>query len=311
MMLAKIGMNGTGFHPAASSRLYKAFIRPTMEYGIQIRPLPATQLSLLQKTQNLALRTIFSARRTTSIAAMHKLLLIEPMRERNNALNIKMAGRLLNSTDGSIPAVQIMWNRLSSRIPGSFTTDAQRNPLWENANLINHVLFRCNRTPMDPIATYTRLELKRIALDSIVAMDDQTDTVAGAINLLPNRILHRHAMLANNGMDRKQRIAIQRWLIGGVATHTPCINCGDGTEISRRHGIACSGASEMIRNEFPDQFTTPSRLNDIDRLLDFFKEEPPTDDFYYIIYSAIAMIYTNCLGYRQAANYYWQPPDNG
>ena len=122
-------MNINGFPPEASLRLYKSFIRPVMEYGLQLKPLSQNEINPYQKTQNMALRQIFSVPRKTSIEAMHKLALIETMEVRNQILNLEFVGKLHNSTDKNVPAVRIWRSQLQDLPKKSLTEQSRKNPL--------------------------------------------------------------------------------------------------------------------------------------------------------------------------------------
>ena len=123
--LRNLGMNMSGFSVEASTRLYKSFIRPVMEYGLQLSPATPENLRLYQGTQNLALRAIFSAPKTASINALHKLAIIEKIQTRNQVLNLKFSGNLHNSMDGSIPAVRIWRSAIQA---DSHTSPRRPNP---------------------------------------------------------------------------------------------------------------------------------------------------------------------------------------
>ncbi|RKP15828.1 hypothetical protein ROZALSC1DRAFT_5398, partial [Rozella allomycis CSF55] len=73
--------------------------RPQLEYGLSLSILPKSAINLLQKAQNQILRRIVSGHKSTSVKALHKLLLVEMINIRNDSLNIRFAERLHNSTD--------------------------------------------------------------------------------------------------------------------------------------------------------------------------------------------------------------------
>ena len=86
-----IGFNLTGWAPASAVQVYTAFVRPVMEYGVELK-LPTPTLAVqYQRTQNLALQTICSAPANTSIAAMHRLLGIPLFTQRAQELNFLSA----------------------------------------------------------------------------------------------------------------------------------------------------------------------------------------------------------------------------
>ncbi len=75
----------------ASVRLYKAFIRPTLEYGLQLEMINEKWIDRLERVQCTALRTIFSAPLNTSIDVLHRLTCLESMRLRNTILQFQLS----------------------------------------------------------------------------------------------------------------------------------------------------------------------------------------------------------------------------
>ena len=102
-MLRKHGFNIYGLTTTAASVVYKTFVRSMMEYGLCF--FDKTKLLPFQKAQEHALRTMFSAQRNTSRAAMHAVSKITPMLERSLILQASFYGLLHNSNDASVPAV--------------------------------------------------------------------------------------------------------------------------------------------------------------------------------------------------------------
>src|SRR5438270_13537014 len=60
MILHKAGMNLTGLPQEASARIYKTFLRPMLEYGMQLQPLSTAQVQSAERAQAFALRKICS-----------------------------------------------------------------------------------------------------------------------------------------------------------------------------------------------------------------------------------------------------------
>ena len=65
--LQPMGMNATGWAPAAAANVFKMFVRPVMEYGLKLHAPGPAQLAVYQCTQNMALHTILSAPPPTHI----------------------------------------------------------------------------------------------------------------------------------------------------------------------------------------------------------------------------------------------------
>jgi hypothetical protein len=299
--LRTLGMNFSGFSVDASSRLYKAFIRPVMEYGLQLSPATPENLRLYQGTQNLALRTIFSAPKTASTNALHKLALVEKIQIRNNILNLKFVGKLHNSMDGAIPAVRIWRSEIQSLRKGSLTELSKANPLWTKGTWSNHLFNRLGNSQTQPIAL-DKSSSKKIARQSIVDLDLNATNVAGGITVEAAR-KHRF-ILRDNSIAKHNRITITRWLIGIIAMHQPCRNCPDQTELSRSHAQVCSGALTYLQTKF--EIPLYARSSPLNHLLNIHRHSTE-HQFYEHIASAIGLIYEKCLDWCQAANGFWIP----
>ena len=316
-MLSRCGFNGTGWPARSSVWVYKSFIRSTMEYGLCLSVLPTTMTNKLHQVQCLAFRTLLSAPRMTSRNAMHKLLQVEPMATRNLDLNLRFMARFHNSTDASIPAVRLWWNKLTQYPQGnSLMVSTRSNPWWNQAKRLNHVTNRLVRgrcEPIEPMDDETRKARRRQVIRDLDGQN--TTSVGGAIRCYEeDGQSSRHVLVPRAFSDKKQRVAIIRWIIGGVATHSPCKNCPQQTPLSRVHALECSGASQFLEDRFQDALEglDPS-LNDLtvlDRLLNKYRLAPPTETFYVDVLHAISLVYTKCMKYHQADNGYWKPDED-
>jgi hypothetical protein len=129
-----------------------------------------------------------------------------------------------------------------------------------------------------------------------MVLDATASNVAGAIEIGEKEKLR--AVLKPGVVSKKKRIAIVKWLTGGVARHKTC-TCG--VEMSRVHAIECSGANELLFNRFGDEINQDSEVNWISQILNLYRKSTESR-IYNVVYGAIKMIYENCLGYRQQAN---------
>ena len=59
MSLMRIGFNKRTWAPAAKIDVYKIFIRPLYEYGMQVHLYDLKQIQTFEKSQQLALRVAF------------------------------------------------------------------------------------------------------------------------------------------------------------------------------------------------------------------------------------------------------------
>jgi hypothetical protein len=111
MLLAKKGFNKNTWCPAVKIRVYKLFIRPLMEYGMQCTLYNCKQLKLFEKTQQLALRIAYGVPWNTSKTALKRLSCLESMEFRNHILNSRFIYKALRHGDENIPAVAYMMKR--------------------------------------------------------------------------------------------------------------------------------------------------------------------------------------------------------
>lgn len=86
-LLRRIGFNAGGFAMAVKGRMYQTFIRPKLEYGLQLVKPNAKEMQMLERTQLHALRTMCSVGRSTSGAALLELAGLESMEQRWQLLN--------------------------------------------------------------------------------------------------------------------------------------------------------------------------------------------------------------------------------
>ncbi|KAG2191994.1 hypothetical protein INT47_006631 [Mucor saturninus] len=87
--LVPIGFNSHGLNPALLTRLYKQFIRPTMEYGLAISQTTKQHITQLQQIQHLALRKMLGGHPTSEVAVAQKLTGLPTMHTRKNILQAK------------------------------------------------------------------------------------------------------------------------------------------------------------------------------------------------------------------------------
>ena len=86
-MMRSVGYNGGGFSTKVKKRLYETFIRPKLEYGLQIIQPRGAVLKMIEQTQHYALCAMFSVGRTTSNARLCGMTGIQSMKQRCNELN--------------------------------------------------------------------------------------------------------------------------------------------------------------------------------------------------------------------------------
>jgi hypothetical protein len=325
-MFGDIGMNATGWTFRSSAVAYKSFIRPAMEYGLAIKPFNKEEITPYVKVQNAAMRRILSVPRNTSINAMSKLLLLEPMEFRNNILNAQFVSRLHNAQDGSVPAIKMWWRKIAlgkskKNEPESKSLVQQavfQNPLWTEIDKVNH-LTNCLKHPrveLNPsaqeianrfiprraTAAFKTGKKRKLVYDAI---NNQRGSIASVIRI--DETDKYRAICRPTEITRAQRITISRWLTGVVCMHQACAGCEEGAILDRQHGLTCSGAEQFLRNAFPemeDEFEMTVD-NVLDTLLNNIRNSLDTR-VNAIAAEAIAMILTKCRQLEQQLDGHWK-----
>jgi hypothetical protein len=313
-MLAPVGMNALGWAPAASCIIYKTFIRPVLEYGLALSAPSAANLKIYRKVQTLALRTICTAPKTTSIAALHRLLQVEPMEHRARELNLNWGARMHNSQDATVLAARVWRGGLQGergRNAHSLPKHTTRtNTLWlvPQAKLINHSTAKMTREndAKPPLAlTYNaRIVLRKQA---ICGLEAGTEGVAGAVQVEMQDGL-RSYLLANSGISRKDRKLVMMWTLGAITRHEDCRNCQE--TLTRVHAVTCSGAGALLEAKFPD-IPPPAipRHTRLDSVLNFHRNtKPSTSRVFQICVTAIKKILTKCRGLQLNQDGTWEDP---
>lgn len=307
-LMGDIGMNATGWPLRASAHAYKAFIRPTMEYGLGLGIQATPIIKQLQKVQNQALRRMLNAPSNASIAAMHKLTQLEQMETRNHILNVKFVGRLHNSREGRIPAVRI-WNNSVQGAPKSSLVSLaiKKNRLWKQSAKRNQVtqplkMGREVYSELD-IAPLKQKQQQEFVYANIAS---QTGRVADAIHYERDVDYEkmRRMCLPDAYEHKSHRNLIQRWVIGAICQHQECQICG--VELSRQHGLDCSGAAAFLRDNFALEW---DRDNEMDTVLNATRHQADARDTNRKLFSALSMIMDRCRGYQLQPNGFWVLPE--
>ncbi|KAJ3222545.1 hypothetical protein HDU81_009813 [Chytriomyces hyalinus] len=319
--LPLVGMNAMGWAPAASVNIYRSFIWPVLEYGIALKLPSVSTLKLYESVQRLALQTLTSTPCNTSTAALHKLLQVEPFKHCATELNLMWSACLHNSTDRSIPAIQF-WRGALLGIDKPFQECLpclpRSNPLvtHEDAKWIDfrqqplvppplaEVPFKYPPKPQRALANTVRKKLRK---ESIVNLDNNPDTIAGAIQVEMDDPIQPY-LTACKGIDHKTRNNILRWTLGAVTRHEPCLKCAD--VLTRSHTADCSGATALLCANHATLAPPIGRMTWLDAVLNDARNTPPAEiESYNDVSAAVALIYTKCRHLQQQANGYWAEPD--
>ena len=114
MALTRIGFNKKTWAPSAKIDVYKLFIRPLLEYGMQVTLYDSKAMDLFERTQQLALRIAYGVPWNTSKPALKRLSCLESIKSRNHLLNAKFLWKLKNQGDDTLPAFQTFKDSLEN-----------------------------------------------------------------------------------------------------------------------------------------------------------------------------------------------------
>jgi hypothetical protein len=232
-------LNNHGWRPASGIAAFKTFIRPTLEYGLALGKPDAETLRKLQVVQNMGLKAIFSAYRSCSTKALHRLTKIEPLAYRQEELQARYYAKLCNhSAPRKVPAAYIFQNLMFADRPrNSAITQLRLSKIWR---VVPHrtVLSRPDEVfpPLDPVIR----SLKRH--DAICALDGNVGSEISVNEMLDPDTLIYHS----RKLDRQEVIKITRWRLGLITRHQECHRCGE--VLTRKHAIECSGVTQAIRD---------------------------------------------------------------
>jgi hypothetical protein len=313
LQLQRMGMNLKGWPVATSAKMYKTFVRPQMEYGLQLDILNKGDLEVLEKTQTLALRCMVSGNKNTSRKVLRKLTRMESMETRNQVLNLKFMGNLHNGNDRTIPAVRMYRESLQGANPKTLVSRSRKkNDLWRNAEVKQlPLLFNPLQRHIQPQKSAPVLldkTKKGIIQDELFQLGRGEQNVASSCHFEKNEPV-RHICQPRNGVAKLQKINIIKWIVGNVCNHQSCKICGQ--EVSRAHGLECSGAESFLSQRLGHLMTEETRNGHgtlLDKLLNQYRSEPPQGVplFYDFLSTAVDMVYRNCLGFRRKENGFWE-----
>jgi hypothetical protein len=320
-LLGAMGLNPTGWAYDASVTMYRAFIRPTFEYGLAL--MDTKHVKPLDKTQAQALRRITGGARSDSVASMAKYLSIEPMKHRVLSLNANFALRLHDNNDRTMPASVIWRNGLQGNNKNSIVfMTVRKNPYWTRFDKKTHLgwplrvpriankggAFPAAPRVVNPV-TYRNpnagLKVKNML--KMVSLEAHKGSIADVIPI--DLLKKRKIMKSGKKISRRDRVTITRWRIGNFCKHQTCCNC-EAAELSRKHGCECSGAKAYIIRTYPAlaQTIELGTISAIDALLNHVDQSANRADHQRAAH-AIGLVAAKCRHLEQTRNHFWRPRD--
>ena len=176
----------SGTHWGANSQIlktvYTGAVRPVLEYGASAWSTTAkTHANKLDRVQNLGLRTILGAMKSTPVAAMEQTAGIEPLESRRQTKILIHAEKLKRLPDHPLhnKLQDLTKNRLKRKSLNHLVKELQR----ENADIVTaDPKFHERLTPSDWPPETVHAEV-RTAIPGITSKEDQSDTALRALTL--------------------------------------------------------------------------------------------------------------------------------
>lgn len=285
MQLAKNGYSSKYWSPGIKISVYKQFIRPTAEYGLQIKILEKSELDLLESAQLKASRILLQLPWNCSIQAIRRLFCLESMQCRNKILNAKFL-RCLKTLKENLQISRLV-NYASNYSESIFKEFLKRNEfIRELEQIANESQLT---TKIKEIRRNDILDYKKGCKSTTKASTGISDSIPVSKSLKLSSIL-----FWENEDDGEIQRNLVRWRLGRIAFHQNCLNCNQ-EYLSRKHAVLCSGVDEVLFDKYEEIESFQSQ-NILDTLLNksMFKNY---SGIWKDISWAITQIQKICLGF--------------
>ena len=284
MQIVKNGYSSKYWSPGIKLSVYKQFIRPTAEYGLQIKILENSDIDTLEAAQLKASRILLQLPWNCSIQAIRRLFCMESMQCRNKILNAKFM-RNLKTLNESLQ-ISRLYNFASKYSKSSFKECVKRNELIrEIENISDSGLY-------GRIKDFRRKDI----LDHKKGCKSTTRTstrISDSIPVSDSLKLSSILFWKSEEEGEIQRNLIQ-WRLGRVAFHQECLNC-NRENLSRKHAVLCSGVEEVLFEKYEEVESFQSQ-NILDSILNKYMFGNQLSIWKDISW-AIIQIKKVCLGY--------------
>jgi hypothetical protein len=283
MSLMIIGFNKDSWDASAKVDVYKLFVRPLMEYGMQISSYKKEMLEMFDRVQMMALRIANGVPWNTSKLALKRLMCLESMECRQQILNAKYLCRMESNNDLSIPAFKL-FKRVKVDSKSLAYEWSHFNPIYIRLNSINDVKKR-------------HAEIKVIRYENVVLDKGGNTNVSSAI-FVDRNLKHSNLLKWKGTEDSTFKKELIRWRLGRIASHQTCGNCQG--ELSRKHALICSGAEDYLEREFAN-IEIPHSNTLLDAILNHYLLEDD-DELWIFIFSRIRRKQIGLINYVYVLN---------
>ena len=242
MQIVKNGFASKYWSPGIKFSVYKQFIRPTAEYGLQVKILENSDLDILESSQLKASRILLQLPWNCSIQAIRRLFCLESMQCRNKILNAKFL-RSLKTLKENLQIARL-FNFASTYAKSIYKDYLKRNELIREVELVAQ-----NSQLIKIIKDFRRKDI----LDSKKGCKSTTRTsirISDSIPVLKSLKLSS-ILFWNSEDDGEIKRNLIKWRLGRIAYHQDCLNCNRG-KLSRKHAVLCSGVDHALFEKYEE-----------------------------------------------------------
>jgi hypothetical protein len=281
--IIRSGLGASYWSHGIKLSLYKQFIRPCMEYGLQLSLSDGSSNKKLEATQQKSIRILMKLPWNTSAQAIRRLYRLESMETRSNILMAKFFRRGITSKKFNPIMYYMIWK----------SREDEKSILGQ-LRLQNPVFLKIvNSQNLKDIIEIRRMDIMNPKKG---APNESKTNVADCINV-PEDLKPDPLLSWKNQSEAKRNRNIINWKLGRIATHQKCGNCSN-SELSRKHAVMCSGVEDELRRKYPDTTIICSTGTIIDEILLQQGSKPHTETWEDINW-AINQIRKLCLMHKE------------
>jgi hypothetical protein len=242
MQLVKNGYSSKYWSPGIKMSVYKQFIRPTAEYGLQVKIMEKSELDILESAQLKASRILLQLPWNCSIQGIRRLFCMESMQCRNKILNAKFLRNLKTLKE----------NLQISRLTNFAANDSKS--VYGEYRKRNEYLLKLVNISRESELTRKIKELRRgDIMDSKKGCKSTTNPSTRISDSIPvSKSLKLSSILFWKSEEDGEILRnLVRWRLGRIAYHQECLNC-NRENLSRKHAVLCSGVDEVLFDKYEE-----------------------------------------------------------
>jgi hypothetical protein len=242
MQLVKGGYSSKYWSSGIKYGVYKQFIRPTAEYGLQLKIMDSSALDTLEAAQLKASRILLQLPWNSSIQAIRRLFCMESMHCRNKILNAKFLRSMHRLED---------YTQITRLIQ---ITSTESKSLYRDCLKLNECIRDLGSASNQ---SELKCKIKNIRrsdiLDAKKGCKSRTKTstrISDSIPVAKSLKLSSILFWKNEELGEIQRKLV-RWRLGRITFHQECLNC-NRESLSRKHATLCSGIDEVLFDKYKE-----------------------------------------------------------